>query len=90
MPVGDRAAQFAPFAALTGYEDAVEEAARLTESKIELDRDRIEELDRGAVPSPGTYKGEAQSGDKLLQARREEGRRSFCHCLRPGKENRRI
>ena len=46
MPVGDRAAQFAPFAALTGYEDAVEEAARLTESKIELDRDRIEELDR--------------------------------------------
>lgn len=46
MPVGDRAAQFAPFAALTGYEEAVEEAARLTECRIELDRDRIEELDR--------------------------------------------
>ena len=40
MPVGDRAAQFAPFAALTGYEEAVEEAARLTECRIELDRDR--------------------------------------------------
>ncbi len=46
MPVGDRAAQFAPFAALTGYEAAVEEAARLTENKTELDGDRIEELDR--------------------------------------------
>lgn len=46
MPMGDRAAQFAPFAALTGYEEAVEEAARLTECRIELDRDRIEELDR--------------------------------------------
>lgn len=46
MPVGDRAAQFAPFAALTGYEEAVEEAARLTECRIELDKDRIEELDR--------------------------------------------
>ena len=35
----DRAAQFAPFAALTGYEDAVSETARLTDKKIELDED---------------------------------------------------
>ena len=33
----DRAAQFAPFAALTGYDDAVEETARLTGQRIELD-----------------------------------------------------
>ncbi len=33
----NRAAQFAPFAALSGYEDAVKETARLTERKIELD-----------------------------------------------------
>lgn len=33
----DRAAQFAPFAALTGYEAAVEETARLTEGLTELD-----------------------------------------------------
>lgn len=32
-----RAAQFAPFSALTGYGDAVREAARLTDRKIELD-----------------------------------------------------
>ena len=31
-----RAAQFAPFAALTGYDDAIEEAARLTDERIEL------------------------------------------------------
>ena len=33
----DRAAQFSPFAALTGYDDAVSETARLTDRKIELD-----------------------------------------------------
>ena len=33
----ERAAQFSPFAALTGYEDAVSEVARLTDSKIELE-----------------------------------------------------
>ena len=33
----DRAAQFAPFAALAGYDDAVAETARLTENRPELD-----------------------------------------------------
>ncbi|MCI9341284.1 MAG: YolD-like family protein [Dorea sp.] len=37
MPAADRAAQFAPFAALTGHYDAVKEAARLTEERVELD-----------------------------------------------------
>lgn len=37
MPVRDRAAQFAPFAALTGYGDAVAETARLTDERIDLD-----------------------------------------------------
>lgn len=36
MSMRDRAAQFAPFAALTGYDDAVKETARLTYKKIEL------------------------------------------------------
>ncbi|MDD3240360.1 MAG: hypothetical protein PHW47_09835, partial [Lachnospira sp.] len=40
-----RAAQFAPFAALTGYEDAVNETARLTDERIELDENRKAELD---------------------------------------------
>lgn len=37
MSMIDRAAQFSPFAALTGYDAAVKETARLTEQKIELD-----------------------------------------------------
>lgn len=35
MPVADRAAQFAPFAALTDYHSAIEEMARFTDEKIE-------------------------------------------------------
>ena len=46
MPLRDRAAQFAPFAALTGYEAAVEETARLTVPKRELDAQEAEELNR--------------------------------------------
>lgn len=37
MSIEARAAQFAPFAALTGYSDAVKETARLTEKRIEID-----------------------------------------------------
>lgn len=37
MSMIDRAAQFSPFAALTGHNDAIVETARLTERKIELD-----------------------------------------------------
>ena len=46
MPLENRAAQFAPFAALTGYDDAVTETARLTESKIELSEEKKAELDQ--------------------------------------------
>lgn len=36
MSLQNRAAQFSPFAALTGYEEQAREAARLTDEKIEL------------------------------------------------------
>lgn len=45
MPRGDRAAQFAPFAALTGFEDVVAETARLTETSTELAEDEAVRLD---------------------------------------------
>lgn len=45
MPLGDRAAQFSPFAALVGYEDALEETARLTDRRIELDENEKYMLD---------------------------------------------
>ena len=43
MSKHNRAAQFAPFAALTGYEEQVKETARLTEKKIEID-DGLKEI----------------------------------------------
>lgn len=45
MPVRDRAAQFAPFAALTGYEAEVKEAGRLTDRKTELSEEQKYLLD---------------------------------------------
>lgn len=39
MPMSDRAAQFSPFAALSGYGDAVKETARQTTKRIELAED---------------------------------------------------
>jgi hypothetical protein len=44
MPRQDRAAQFAPFAALSGYDDAVRETGRLTDDKIELEEGALNEL----------------------------------------------
>ncbi len=44
MSMIDRAAQFSPFAALTGYEAAIKETARLTDQKIELNEDEITSL----------------------------------------------
>lgn len=42
MAMIDRAAQFSPFAALTGHGAAIEETARLTDELIELDESRKE------------------------------------------------
>ena len=46
MSMHDRAAQFAPFAALTGYGVVVDEVGRLTESRFEPDEQEIAELNR--------------------------------------------
>lgn len=39
MSIENRAAQFLPFAALTGYDAAIQETARLTDRRLELDED---------------------------------------------------
>ncbi len=44
MPMSDRAAQFAPFAALTGYDSAIKETGRLTDDKIELEESSLNVL----------------------------------------------
>lgn len=45
MSLYDRAAQFSPFAALTGFDDAIAETGRQTQDRIELDRDALDRLD---------------------------------------------
>lgn len=57
MPLASRAAQFAPFAALTGHDDAIRETARLTDRRIEPDEYEKERTDRAlryALEHPGT------------------------------------
>ena len=46
MSIIDRAAQFSPFSALVGYEDAITESGRLTQYMGEADGNEIELLDR--------------------------------------------
>ena len=42
----ERAAQFSPFSALTGYDDAIHETARMTDEKIVLSEEENEKLNR--------------------------------------------
>lgn len=46
MPMSDRAAQFSPFAALTGYDEAVMEIGRLTDRKHDLNDEEIAALNQ--------------------------------------------
>lgn len=46
MSMVDRAAQFSPFAALTGYDAAIKETGRLTDEKLNLSEEEKEALDR--------------------------------------------
>lgn len=46
MSMINRAAQFSPFAALTGYEAVIKETGRLTDHRIELSEDSRADLDR--------------------------------------------
>lgn len=46
MSMIDRAAQFSPFAALTGYDAAIKETGRLTDTKVEISDEDRDVLDR--------------------------------------------
>lgn len=46
MPISDRAAQFSPFAALSGFEEEIKETSRFTQRRHELSEDQKDDLDR--------------------------------------------
>ena len=86
MSLWDRAAQFSPFAALSGHEDAIRETARLTTERAELSESRKEELNeqtRLAAGAPGCER--AGDGD-LFSPGREKSGRCLCDSHRSGKK----
>lgn len=71
----NRAAQFSPFAALTGFEGAIKETARVTGEKIELDEtqkvvldEKLERLMHEKTPAIFTYfrKDERKEGGEYV------------------------
>lgn len=56
MSVYDRAAQFSPFAALKGYDEEIDEAARYTEERLQLDDEFIGELNSKLLTLKGCEK----------------------------------
>ena len=73
MSLEDRAAQFAPFAALTGYDAVLAETARLTQNPVFLTEESLEELNaqlRRAQAQPGVrltvyYEDENKAGGRF-------------------------
>ena len=74
MPLEKRAAQFAPFAALTGYEEAVEEAHRLTDHRPELSEEEKDALDRALRQALEEKKRPVTITRFIPDARKEGGR----------------
>lgn len=71
MPVGERAAQFSPFAALTGYEAAVEETARFTEERISLDEAEKERLNETLAQVRIHLEEQKRSGIRQVSAKQD-------------------
>lgn len=71
----DRAAQFAPFAALTGYGAAIKETARLTDERSELGEYELMELNAGIHMLMERIDEHPQVEITYFQARRTQGGR---------------
>ena len=81
MSLYDRAAQFSPFAALTGHSAAIAETGRLTDQRMELDEYEMARVDAEMKRRHGVH--------HLLCARRTEERRQLPNCHRRGQADRR-
>ncbi len=64
MSMSNRAAQFSPFAALTGYGDVIQEAQRITDQKPELTESQRAELDYKLQQILNPFSSGAPSGEE--------------------------
>ena len=78
MPMEDRAAQFSPFAALTGFGEVIRETERLTQERVELGEDARNILDEKLRALQGQIKSQPQVAVTYFQqdARKEGG--AYC------------
>ena len=86
MSMHDRAAQFSPFAALTGFDGVIAETGRMTDQKAELSESQMILLNQKLTLIDDTiqdgYQPHGNSG--LLRAGRKEGRRLVSGIHREG------
>ena len=64
MSMRDRAAQFSPFAALTGYEEVIDETARLTDRRLELSEEERSRLDEALAELEAAMKSHDHPGEQ--------------------------
>ena len=82
MTLLNRAAQFAPFAALTGYEEMVAESSRLTDRRIELDEDTIRQLNERLHVVMEAAGEQPEITVVVFEPDNKEGRRFLSHTHR--------
>lgn len=92
MTMEARAAQFAPFAALTGHEEAIRETGRVTEAKAELTGDELSRLSETLNHVIGMGRGVSVSITYFIPDRLKSGGRyvEVCGCVRKVDEYERI
>ena len=90
MPLWDRAAQFAPFAALTGHEAAIKETARLTDERLELSEEAITQLNEKINIIRNNIGIEQKVSITYFVPDSKKNRRILCYVLWYCKKDRRI
>lgn len=83
MSMENRAAQFAPFAALTGHDAAIAETARLTSEKPELSTEELDKLSRRLV-----YAIEKDATIRITYFQPDSFKHGGSYCQTEGKEDR--
>ena len=84
MPLRDRAAQFMPFAALTGYDAEIRESARLTEEEADLSEDLQMELNETMAQVRAELQGGRQPQVTVTYFRPDEKKAGGAYIVKEG------